>query len=164
MSKDNKFDNPKKSAIVSLVAAIIFLAVDIFIALPIFTGFIFFYVLVLIPLTLFSKKNKNKHLYYRYKLIIYSLMVLISFSILSYETSVNQKEAEIVINAIYQYHQDQGEYPKELALLLPDYLDSVPGYLYYFINEENVYLSFVAVPPYGRKVWDFEKKKWNYID
>jgi hypothetical protein len=91
-------------------------------------------------------------------------MLIVSFSTFFYKCNVNQQQAEEVINAIYQYQQDKGEYPNELPLLVPNYVDSVPGFLYYSMKEDNVFLTFVAVPPFGRMVWDFEKKEWDYLD
>jgi len=90
--------------------------------------------------------------------------------------TLNQKmgaaNAERVIVAVASFHQDQNRYPLTLKELVPVYLDEIPraavrlsaNHFRYHSDGDRTQLVWVVVPPYLRKVYDFEREAWQTID
>jgi hypothetical protein len=75
-----------------------------------------------------------------------------------------------IIAACEEFHAANGKYPKTLDELVPRYLPSIPRAKYCLKYGEFLYfdkkpmLMWYAVPPFGTEVYNFEKKRWSYID
>lgn len=77
-----------------------------------------------------------------------------------------------VIAACEAFRAAEGEYPKTLDDLAPRFLPAVPPAKYcliwnrfwYFHHPERSFLFWHVVPPYGRKIWNFEDRRWSYLD
>jgi hypothetical protein len=76
-----------------------------------------------------------------------------------------------IIQACEQYHNDNGTYPEKLSDLVPRYLNSIPTAKYCCLYGDFMYwgppnsiLTWTEVPPFGRRVYDFERRDWGYID
>jgi hypothetical protein len=84
-----------------------------------------------------------------------------------------------IIQACERYREDNGDYPAKLSDIVPRYLDSIPTAKYCCSQHEFWYfghpatsekssppptLSWVQVPPFGRKVYNFVSGQWRYVD
>jgi hypothetical protein len=76
-----------------------------------------------------------------------------------------------LIEACERYREANGAYPERLADLAPLYLSSVPRAKYCCSYSEFRYygspspiLSWYQIPPFGRRVYNFETGKWRYLD
>ncbi len=83
---------------------------------------------------------------------------------------VAEANARRVIAACEEYHAANGRFPKTLDELVPQYLSSVPRAKYcldgrfYYHNFGTPTLYWKVVPPYLRKIYNFETRRWSYLD
>ena len=90
----------------------------------------------------------------------------------AYQYQVGEANSQRIIAACEDFHAANGKYPESLDDLVPRYLPSVPrakyclqqGEFVYWPREGHPVLMWYVVPPYGRKSYDFEKRRWNYVD
>lgn len=83
-----------------------------------------------------------------------------------------RRRAADLISAVELYRAASGHYPESLAVLVPAYLDEVPNAKYalaykqfvYFKHQGRAALGFIEVPPYGRPFYDFERRRWDYLN
>ncbi|WP_422927266.1 hypothetical protein [Singulisphaera sp. PoT] len=86
------------------------------------------------------------------------------------QNKIAEANARRVIAACEAYHAANGEFPKELDELVPRYLSSVPRAKYclagrfFYHNPESPMLYWQVVPPFLRKIYDFETRHWRYLD
>lgn len=80
--------------------------------------------------------------------------------------------AQRIIGACEQFRVANGRYPSQLKELEPRYLGSLPRAKYSLVFGEFRYWSFegkhrlmwVAIPPFGRRIYDFERREWGSLD
>ena len=57
--------------------------------------------------------------------------------------------------------------------LVPEFVDRVPlakytlafnEFHYYFTSKRGTHLFYVAMPPFGRRVYSFVRDQWTYLD
>jgi hypothetical protein len=87
---------------------------------------------------------------------------------------IAEQNAPRVAAACEQFYAANGKFPKTLDELVPRYLPSVPRakYCYGFGFGEFVYMNFhgspilfwYVIPPHGRRCYDFEHRRWRYLD
>ncbi|MHB1037554.1 MAG: hypothetical protein ACYC35_22030 [Pirellulales bacterium] len=83
---------------------------------------------------------------------------------------VAEANASRIIAACEEFHAANGRFPESLDELVPRYMPSVPRAKYCHLYGEFVYfngtprLMWYVVPPYGRKDYDFETRRWGYLD
>jgi hypothetical protein len=90
----------------------------------------------------------------------------------SFQRKIAEENAPCIITACEQYHTDNGKYPKALVDLVPQYLPSVPlakyclmfGEFFYWNMEDHPQFLWYATPPFGRKIYTFDDRRWGYID
>ncbi len=170
--KTEDYLNPKKPLIISGLSAIgIFVFDSFMLGAPAFSIFVLIYVVVyLIPVALFSIRNKAKLKFIVTKMGIYSVMLVFSFGFRAFDLSLAEKRANTVISAVEQYNQDNGHYPTFLNELVPKYLPEIPkpriapGIFYYPGAPEDPHLMYTDYPPFGRLSWSFKDKEWISID
>ena len=101
--------------------------------------------------------------------VVTGLLVIANFSL---QGKIAMGNAARVIEACEKYHEINGAYPERLSELVPHYLSSVPRAKYCFTWSEFGYYSgsprpilfWWQVPPFGRRVYNFETGKWHYLD
>lgn len=171
--KQEKYGNLKKTLIVSGIAAVSILIIDTFVlGAPVFSSFVFLYVVVyLLPVTLFSIRNRPKLRHFGYRLVIYTFLVASSFGLHNYDTDVARQRAETIIAAVEAYHSDKGRYPDSLHSLVPEYISEIPqsrifvsGTFFYLGAPDDPHLMYVDYPPFGRVSWSFKDREWITID
>jgi hypothetical protein len=83
--------------------------------------------------------------------------------------------AEQIAVALDAFKADHGSYPATLEQLVPRYLPSVPLAKYTLMpmynrfdysssGTDRAFISYVAIPPFGRPFYRLETKKWGYLD
>ena len=171
-NKQEVYLNPKKPLILSVLTAVGIFVFDSFVTgAPTFSIFVLIYLVVyLVPVTLFSIKNKSKLRFFAGKLAIYTLMLIACFGFRFYDLSLAEKRSEMVISAVDQYYQDKGHYPSSLFELVPAYLPEIPkpriapGEFYYMGAPEDPHLMYADTPPFGRLSWSFKNREWTSLD
>jgi hypothetical protein len=104
--------------------------------------------------------------------IITLILVVANYNV---QGKIAMANAGRIIQACEEYRKNNGAYPERLDDLIPRYLNSVPRAKYclqssdfrYFVSPEppqNPILHWYQVPPFGRKVYDFETGEWHYVD
>ncbi len=153
-----------------MIAVCVF-GIDFLFASPTFSGFILLYlVFILVPSALLSIKNKPKLRYVVNKILIYLILLGVTFVFYAYDLSLAQQRSEVVIAAVDQYYQDRWAYPAELQDLVPAYLRKVPkprlvpGAFIYRQTPDNTFLMYSGLSPFDRYSWSCIYKEWSYID
>jgi hypothetical protein len=90
----------------------------------------------------------------------------------SLQYRVGKTNAPRIIKACEEFHAAKGTFPKTLDELVPRYLTSVPRAKYclmygefdYYHLDNHPILVWCVVPPYGRKIYSFQDRRWGYID
>jgi len=88
---------------------------------------------------------------------------------------IGEANMERIITACESFHAANGQYPKKLNDLVPQYLPSIPreryclfdtGFMYFNFPDQShsPMLVWVKIPPFGRKIYSFEDKSWGYLD
>lgn len=85
---------------------------------------------------------------------------------------IAKSRAETLVDAIKAFNQKHQRYPEKLDELVPEYIDHVPTAKYTLFFASFFYLSghefhslfYVAMPPFGRPTYNFERDKWGYMD
>lgn len=99
-------------------------------------------------------------------------MVLAAWGTIRANNALARARAERIVAAVEAYARDNGQYPKELEQLVPRYLERVPLAKYALVFNDFRYweidgqhsLMWVEIPPFGRSIYSFERKRWGYID
>jgi hypothetical protein len=86
------------------------------------------------------------------------------------QSRIADANAERIIVACEQFRAVTGNYPDQLDELVPKYLSSIPRAKYaltsgdfrYWNRDGNHQLMWDKIPPFGRKIYDFELRKWRY--
>lgn len=172
-NSQGKYSNLKKALAISGLVSVFILIFDTFVlGAPVFSTLVLIYVVFyLAPVTLFSIKNRQKLRYFGYKTAIYTFLVISSFGLHQYDTSIARQRAETIIDAVNHYQQDKGRYPESLHNLVPGYLPEIPqsrifvsGNFFYQGAPEDPHLMYVDYPPFGRVSWSFKDREWITID
>jgi hypothetical protein len=89
------------------------------------------------------------------------------------QLKIARVNASQIIVACEAFHNDNNRFPKTLDELVPRYIPAIPRakyclafgeFRYWGSEDDHPILVWYVVPPYGRKIYDFDDKRWNYID
>ena len=82
-----------------------------------------------------------------------------------------EQRAAHLVTAVHRYEAARGEYPKTLSALVPQYLPQLPGSRrarwappLQYVGGAGASLTYVVVPPFGRKVYHFKTGSWIVVD
>lgn len=84
-----------------------------------------------------------------------------------------ESHAAVVIEACRAFERSHGTLPARLEELVPEFLPSVPRAKYTLAWGEFTYsasdtkrhtLMYVALPPFGRRIYHFENARWSQLD
>ena len=127
-----------------------------------------------IPKALFSLliKNKEKAKKYALRSAVYFLTVAAMIFGLYLNNQLAEQRSKIVIAALDNYKAQNGRFPDKLEELVPKFLPKIPlakinvygSFRYYVFAEDRHTLMYVVVPPFGRKLYNLEKKSWSQLD
>jgi hypothetical protein len=84
---------------------------------------------------------------------------------------IGEANAPRIIAACEEFHAANGRFPKTLDELVPQYMPSVPRAKYSLLYGEFEYFNYgepmlvwCVVPPFGRKIYTFDDRRWSYLD
>ncbi len=87
------------------------------------------------------------------------------------QLKIAKANAPRVVAACEEFHAANGGFPKTLDELVPRYLPSIPcakycvtGKFLYLNYQDHPLLIWYTFPVFGKNVYNFEKRQWNYID
>jgi hypothetical protein len=113
-----------------------------------------------------------RHLAFMRRLALWLVLLVVAIANSWVQTAVAQHNAARVIHACDAYRAAHGEYPKQLADLVPRFLAKVPsaryclrdnGFFYASVSP-NATLSWTYRPPFGRMVYRFDVAQWSFYD
>jgi hypothetical protein len=92
--------------------------------------------------------------------------------IIVYGNVIARERAEKLVVAVEQFYAKQGRYPERLEELVPAFIPAVPRAKYVIIADRFQYsvassrhaLMYVVVPPFGRRIYTFEDRKWTDVN
>jgi hypothetical protein len=92
--------------------------------------------------------------------------------ILVYGNVIARERAEKLIVAVEQFYAKQGRYPERLEELVPVIIPAIPRAKYVMMADKFGYsvsgsrhsLGYVVVPPFGRRIYTFEDRKWTDVN
>lgn len=126
---------------------------------------------VSLPRAAFTKNPEQKrHRFARAGIFLGAVMLV--FGLNWANNQIARSRAETLITAIKAFNQKYQRYPNKLDELVPDFIDHVPNAKYtlgdtrfsYISEPGSHHLFYVAIPPFGRPTYSFEKDKWGYLD
>jgi len=86
------------------------------------------------------------------------------------QLKVAEANAQRVVAACQEFHTANGRFPKNLDELVPRYMNFVPRAKYCLAGRFSYHslgtpvLYWQVVPPYLRKIYNFETRSWSYLD
>lgn len=110
---------------------------------------------------------------------IYAGAALAAIGVVRLDQAGAEKRAEQVIAACEEFKKAEGDYPKTLAELTPKFLPAIPHARHVGMAKEFMYfvlgtndfrgeaihtLTYVVTPPFGRSTYNFEAKRWGFLD
>jgi hypothetical protein len=104
---------------------------------------------------------------------IYLCAVLMVFGLRIYNTALAKERAASVIAAVEKFKTDTGTYPDRLEQLVPGFLPRIPDKAKLTLMDSGFKsvastgrhtLSYVTLPPFSRRVYDFESGQWHRSD
>jgi hypothetical protein len=105
--------------------------------------------------------------------LVYVLLVLATAATIRFHTRTAESRAYQVIEACKAYHAKHGAYPNGLGALVPEFLPSIPRakytmmwgeFSYWTSGPESHTLMYVAMPPFGRRLYNLETGRWGQLD
>lgn len=131
-----------------------------------------FLILVYLPRSLTAKKYAACRKERLIRFAIYLAAVAVVLSLIPINKQVSQERAERIIAAVENYKAANGKYPDRLDQLAPQFIDEVPSKArvsfgdsgFRYSAGESHTLMYVAMPPFGRRIYNFETKSWGFID
>lgn len=83
-----------------------------------------------------------------------------------------RESAGSLIVAVEQFHAKHGRYPERLEEMVPEFVAEIPRAKYVVIADRFRYsrsdsrhsLMYVEMPPFGRRIYTFEDRKWTTLD
>ena len=143
--------------------------VTIFLCQP-HNGFIaFFEVIILIPWVIMwiwrSIKTPELRLLYAVKMCIWILSIGITISVHFFIAYKTRQKAQMVVNAILDYHRSHGSYPPDIQTIgySKDDLRSMIGMNGYSFNQNkpNFYYASTYMI-FETESYDFSKREWQH--
>lgn len=87
------------------------------------------------------------------------------------QVRIAESNAPRIVAACEEFYAATGRFPKTLDELVPRYMPSVPRAKYCLNYGEFVYfshgkpmLAWYVVPPFDRRIYDFETRRWSHIE
>jgi hypothetical protein len=119
-----------------------------------------------------AKQERDLARRYAWRGMVYLVTVVAIVSSHGLNLKMGARNAEQIIVAVENYYQDKGQFPEDLEMLVPDYLDRIPksavrlsaNEYRYWAEDGRYALMWIKAPPYLRAFYDFERKEWTIID
>jgi hypothetical protein len=103
---------------------------------------------------------------------MYLLLGVATVGAMRFHAETARVNADRVIAACRSYEKANGKLPEKLPDLVPAFLPGIPRAKYTGMFGEFTYLSsptnhtllYVALPPFGRRLYHFEQNRWSNLD
>jgi hypothetical protein len=103
---------------------------------------------------------------------IYLIMAILILTSNAINNQIAKSRAEKLITACGKYKDRNNKYPENLSDLAPDFIKKIPvakytlmsNQFFYMASKDSHLLFYMAIPPFGRPTYNFEKQKWIYLD
>lgn len=103
---------------------------------------------------------------------IYAVATFIVLGLCALNAHIGAQRAKEVVAAVEAFKAKTGDWPRQLAELVPAYLPEIPRARYtltmsdfqYHTAGGNPMLMYTAMPPYGRPFYSFRQRRWGYLD
>ena len=104
---------------------------------------------------------------------MYLVLGIATVAAMQFHQATAQNHAAHVIDACRAYQTRHGMLPDRLEQLVPEFLPAVPrakytmqwGEFTYWTSENKSHtLMYVALPPFGRRLYHFEQARWSQLD
>lgn len=104
--------------------------------------------------------------------VLYLLLGVATVGAMRFHADTARVNADRVIAACRSYEKANGKLPETLPDLVPAFLPGIPRAKYTGMFGEFTYLSaptnhtllYVALPPFGRRLYHFEQNRWSNLD
>jgi len=95
-----------------------------------------------------------------------------ALGIIVYGNVIARERAESLVVAVEQFHAKHGRYPERLGEIVPEFIPEIPKAKYVLIADRFRYLKsdsrhslmYVEIPPFGRRIYTFEDRKWTTLN
>jgi hypothetical protein len=106
------------------------------------------------------------------RLGLYAAVVAVAMTINSLNNAYARRQADKTIAACEAFKAMHGQYPEKLEDLVPGFMPRVPrakifsawSEFHYRAYDNRHSLMWVALPPFGRRYYSFEVKRWASLD
>jgi hypothetical protein len=100
------------------------------------------------------------------------LTLLVSVENSFFQIHVATENASRIVAACENFHAATGKFPQVLNELVPDYLPTIPRAKYclsfnkfsYWNLDGHATLTWYEMPPFGRRIYDFDQRRWGSLD
>lgn len=131
-----------------------------------------FLTLVWLPFNLLALRHRGHRRQRLARYALYAAAALLAIGIKVANAQLAQARAEELIAAAQAWHAAQGAWPERLEQLVPGYLPAIPRAKYvlsdfgfrYTATPAQHQLAYVAMPPFGRRIYTFESGQWSTLD
>ena len=172
--KEGREASVKAKIGITIIIAIALFVLDVFVVESFYIAGILLVFVIPIKLLKASKLREDKP-FFKVALIgvgIYTLTAICIIVMFKINNTVAIKRAEMIAEACERYKTKFGDYPSTLSILVPEFIKEIPSTklglvtsgFHYSSGAESHRIMFVNVPPYGRKYYTLETKKWGYVD
>ncbi|MCX7168106.1 MAG: hypothetical protein NTV11_17775 [Rhodocyclales bacterium] len=131
-----------------------------------------FLIMVYLPRSLLAEKYAACRKERLIRFVVYLAAVGTVLSLIPINRQIAEERAERIIAAVENYKAANGRYPDRLDQLVPQFIAVIPAKaratftdsgFRYFAGESHT-LMYVAMPPFGRRTYNFETKSWGFMD
>lgn len=116
-----------------------------------------------------ARKDKARLKLRLSKAAITSIAGFAALGIIVYGNVIARERAESLVVAVEQFYAKHGRYPERLQEIVPEFIAEIPRAKYvviadrfgYFKSDSRHTLTYVEIPPFGRRIYTFEVHKWT---
>lgn len=104
---------------------------------------------------------------------MYLILGVATFATMRFHATTAETHAARVIAACRAFESRRGKLPDRLEELVPEFLPALPrakytlawgAFTYSTSGSTHHTLMYVALPPFGRRIYDFEAARWGQLD
>ena len=129
--------------------------------------------LVRIPMIALAWKDKPLRIFRIKKVALYLLAVVGIMVLFIFNRQVGTQRADELVKAVEAYSARHGQFPQSLEQVVPDFMSAIPLARYTLAANDFSYktgpdgkhvLSWTVTPPFARKAYTFEEKRWVTLE
>lgn len=129
-------------------------------------------VLFFLPRAIAARRDDARFKLRLSKAAITSAVGFAALGMIAYGNVIARERAESLVAAVEQFYAKHGRYPERLEQIVPEFISEIPKAKYVVIAAKFGYsnsdsrhsLTYVQMPPFGRRIYTFEDRKWTSLD